>query len=58
MLRAFYNNILRRPSVMFTTAVISAFAFEITIDKGVDRLFARINKGKLFDDIRPDREAS
>ncbi|VDN97192.1 unnamed protein product [Rodentolepis nana] len=45
MFKAFYNYILRRPSVMFTTAVISAFGFEITVDKGVDKLFARVNKG-------------
>ncbi|KAL5968270.1 putative cytochrome b-c1 complex subunit 9 [Taenia solium] len=56
MLNAFYRRILRRPSVMFTTAVISAFVFERVIDKGVDNLFLYINRGKLFEDIRPDKD--
>lgn len=53
MLRLFYENVLKRPSIMFTTAVISAFAFERLLDKGIDNLFISLNRGVRLSFLNP-----
>ncbi|KAJ1532633.1 hypothetical protein HK096_006335 [Nowakowskiella sp. JEL0078] len=47
-----YNTVFRRTSTFFGAVVLSAFAFEIGFNAGIERLWDSLNKGRQWKDIR------
>ncbi|KAI0879466.1 cytochrome b-c1 complex subunit 9 [Hypoxylon argillaceum] len=49
---ALYNALFRRNYQMLGAVFVSAFAFEMAYDSGMNRVWDSINKGRQWKDIR------
>ncbi|CAJ2500979.1 Uu.00g038320.m01.CDS01 [Anthostomella pinea] len=47
-----YNALFRRNFQMLGVVFVSAFAFEMTYDVGMNKVWDNINKGRQWKDIR------
>uniref|UniRef100_A0A0L8IA91 Complex III subunit 9 n=1 Tax=Octopus bimaculoides TaxID=37653 RepID=A0A0L8IA91_OCTBM len=47
-----YNALFRRTSTFALTVICGAFLFERIVDEGGDYVFARMNNGKLWHQIK------
>ena len=50
--RAFYTGVTKRTSTFALAIIVGAFAFERTIDWGIDYVWETHNKGKLWKDLK------
>ncbi|KAG9237491.1 cytochrome b-c1 complex subunit 9 [Amylocarpus encephaloides] len=50
--RPIYNTLFRKNFVFLGVVFASAFAFEMTYDNAMDKLWDRFNKGRQWKDIR------
>lgn len=50
--RQAYNTLFRRSSTFMVTIFVGAFVFERVFDDGMDRLWERINQGKLWKHVK------
>jgi ubiquinol-cytochrome c reductase subunit 9 len=54
--RSAYNLLFRRTSTFLVTILFGAVVFERAFDQGADRLWGRMNKGKLWKDLQEKLE--
>ncbi|KAI1142719.1 ubiquinol-cytochrome C reductase [Hypoxylon sp. FL0543] len=50
--RSLYNTFFRRNWQMLGVVFVSAFAFELTYDSGMNKLWDSLNRGRQWKDIR------
>lgn len=51
-LTSLYRSTLRRTSTFALAIIVGTLGFEAIFDRGGDKLFEKLNRGKLFKDIQ------